>query len=84
MSSAISELAEALSRLPSRKASLVMGRVVSKRPLRVLAEGNVQDEDSLLRSSGVEPDDLDAGDGVAMWAIEDRQRYVILARVVSL
>lgn len=83
MSDAIRELAESLFRLPSGRADLVMGRVLSKRPLRVLAEGNAQDQDSLLRAAGMELDGLEAGDSVALWAIEDHQRYVMLTKVVS-
>jgi hypothetical protein len=81
---AIEALVKTLLERPGGETSLVMGRVLSPKPLRVLAEGNAQDAESLLRSDGVEPRDLKVGDRVALWPIENRQRYVILTRVVSL
>lgn len=62
---------------------LVMGLVRSVRPLRVLAEGNDQDRDSLLRLEGVDTAELAVGDRVALCPMEERQRYLILGRVVS-
>lgn len=83
----MSEAMEALARaLGGRKSgdSLVMGQILSKRPLRVLVEGNTQDRDSLLASGRIDSLELEPGDRVAMWPIEDHQRYVILTKVVSL
>lgn len=69
---------------PSGSTPLVMGRVLSVQPLRVTAEGNAQDADSLLKNAGLEMDELKAGDQLALWPIEEHQRYVILCKVVSL
>ncbi len=85
MSDAARNLARTLLELGPRTGSdLVMGRVLSTVPLRVLAEGNAQDGDSLLRADGIDPDGLRAGDKLALWPIEERQRYVILTKVVEL
>lgn len=80
---AMEGLARALMERPGGAPALVMGRVLSVKPLRVLAEGNAQDGECLLRSDGVDPKLLKAGNRVVLWPIEDRQRYVILARVVE-
>lgn len=83
--SAMETLARTLMEMQDRGApALVMGKILSKAPLRVLVGGNAQDRDSLLRSAGVDPDDLAVGDQVALWPIEDQQRYVILTKVVEL
>lgn len=63
---------------------LVMGRVLGTVPLRVLAEGNAQDRDSLLKDSEMDLSELKTGDMLALWPIEERQRYVILAKVVGI
>ncbi len=83
MSEAMEALARALSGRKGGEA-LVMGKVLSRRPLRVLAEGNAQDRDSLLASHSIDPLELEPGDQVVLWPIEDHQRYVILTKVVSL
>ncbi|WP_251447054.1 DUF2577 domain-containing protein [Vermiculatibacterium agrestimuris] len=83
--SAMEALARTLTEMQGRGApALVMGKILSKTPLRVLAGGNAQDRDSLLRSAGIDLDDLAVGDQVALWPIEDQQRYVILTKVVEL
>lgn len=84
MMEAMEALAKALLGRPGGAPALVMGQVLSAKPLRVLAEGNAQDEECLLRSDGVDPQALKAGNRVVLWPVEDRQRYVILAKVVSL
>lgn len=84
MSDAIERLAQTLLGFKGGNGGIVMGKVISKQPIRVLAEGNAQDGDSLLRSDSVDITDIRAGDVVALWPIEDHQRYVILTKVVEL
>lgn len=50
---------------------------------QVMADGNIQDKDSLLIDSRFGPYDLAAGDSVLLIPIEDRQRYIILCKVVA-
>lgn len=84
MSEAAERLAKVLMGLPGKGEPLVMGKVISANPIRVLVEGNAQDADSLLRSASMDPEEMQAGDMVALWPIEEHQRYVILAKVVEL
>lgn len=50
---------------------------------QVMADGNIQDKDSLLIDSRFGPYDLAAGDAILLAPIEDRQRYIILCKVVA-
>lgn len=84
MSSELEALAGELMGLGKGPAAMVMGRVTAQKPLRILAEGNNQDAESLERSEGLDPDTLSVGDTVLLCPMEDRQRYVILTRVVRL
>lgn len=69
--------------------SPVLGRVLSPDPLRVLCGGTVQERDGLLANADL-LDELDAdpaylkeGDKLALLPIEERQRYIILCKVVA-
>lgn len=50
---------------------------------QIMADGNIQDKDSLLIDGRFGPYDLAAGDSVLLIPIEDRQRYIILCKVVA-
>jgi len=85
MSEATQALARTLLGLPGAKGGgdLAMGKVLSVRPLRVLAEGTTQDEDALLKCDGMDPAAWRVGDMLALWPIEEHQRYVILGKVIE-
>lgn len=83
--SEMEKLARALMTPRGGGPDLVMGQILSGAPnIRVLVEGLSQDRDSLLVGGTVDLTDLEPGDQVALWPIEDHQRYVILAKVVDL
>lgn len=69
---------------------LVMGEVLSwpteqapGRPHKVLAGGNAQERDALLRAEALGEHGLKAGDTVLLLPIEEAQRYIILCQVVA-
>lgn len=71
-------------------AGLVMGRVLSwpsadspGTQRKILAEGNAQERADLRASPGLLPYGLVSGDEVLLLPVEDRQRYIILCKVVN-
>lgn len=68
----------------------VVGRVLSwpssespGTPQKILAEGNTQERADLRASPGLLPYGLVSGDEVLLLPVEDRQRYIILCKVVN-
>lgn len=75
---------------PVAPAGLVFGRVekwpsaeIPDRPQLVTAEGLQRGQDELLKAAGLGPYDFTEGDLLLMVPIDERQRYVILCKVVD-
>ena len=91
MDGAYLSLLEALNdQAPAEDAVLTLGSVVSwpsasapttKKQIR--ADGNLHDSDDLLKAAAIGDYDLKTGDLVLLATIEDRQRYIILCKVVA-
>lgn len=58
------------------------GKVLSTNPLRMEVAGNIQEEEDLLKSSGLPP--LEVDDRCLLIPLNDEQQYLILCKVVSL
>lgn len=62
----------------------VLGKVRGTNPLKILAEGNDQEENCLLRLEVAGEIPWKMGDSLLMLPIENHQRYVILGKVCKI